>query len=47
MSKEFIAFCKKDRIEKETIVPYTPEHNGVAERKNRMIVEVVRAMLHD
>ena len=28
-------------------VPYTPEQNGVAKRKNRSIVGVVRAMLHD
>ena len=29
------------------IVPYTPQHNGVAERKNRSIVGATRAMLHD
>ena len=29
------------------IVPYTPQHNGVAERKNRSIVDAARAMLHD
>jgi hypothetical protein len=29
------------------IVPYNPQQNGVAERKNRAIVGVVRAMLHD
>ena len=28
-------------------VPYTPEHNGVAERKNKSIVGATRAMLHD
>ena len=28
-------------------VPYTLEHNGVAERKNRSIVGSVRAMFHD
>jgi len=47
MSKEFIAFCKKEGIKKEMIVSYTPEHNGLAERKNNSIVEVVCAMLHD
>ena len=28
-------------------VPYTPEHSGVVERKNRSIVGAARAMLHD
>ena len=29
------------------MVPYTPEQNGVAEKKNRSIVGAARAMLHD
>ena len=28
-------------------MPYTLEQNGVAHRKNRSIMEVARAMLHD
>jgi len=47
ISNEFIDFCKKEGIKKETIVPYNPEQNGVVERKNRSIVEFVQAMLHD
>ena len=43
---EFHNFYKEAGIKRETTTPYTPEQNGVAERKNRMIVEVVRAMLH-
>ena len=27
--------------------PYTPQQNGVAERKNRSIVEAAKAMIHD
>jgi len=44
---EFIDFCKKEGIKKETIVPYSPKQNGVAERKNKFNVEVDHAMLHD
>lgn len=33
-SKEFIDFCKKEGIKKETIMPYNPKQNGVVERKN-------------
>jgi len=46
-SNEFHDFCKEASIKRETTTPYTPEQNGVAERKNRTIMEVVRAMLHD
>eukprot|EP00253_Pinus_taeda_P009076 PITA_09076 len=34
-------------IMKETIVAYTPEQNGVVERKNRTIMKATYAMLHD
>ena len=33
-------------IARQTSPPYTPEHNGVAERANRTIVESARSMLH-
>jgi len=46
MSNKFIAFCKKEWVKKETIVPYTLEQNGLAERKNMSILEVSHAMLH-
>lgn len=31
----------------EFCVPYNPQQNGVAERKNRTIVEPAKAMIHD
>lgn len=34
-------------IQHETSVPYSPSQNGVAERMNRVIVEMVRCMLLD
>jgi hypothetical protein len=31
----------------ELTTPYNPQQNGVAERKNRTIMEVVKTMIHD
>lgn len=47
VDKDFIDFCAKEGIRKEWTTPYNSEHNGVAERKNRTIVEVARAMMYD
>ena len=38
---------KKEGIEFQTTVPYNPEQNGVAERKNRTLCESARSMLFD
>ena len=46
-SKEFDEFCRQEGIKRQLTVPYTPEQNGVAKRKNRSIVGATRAMLHD
>ncbi|KAL4353579.1 hypothetical protein GQ457_06G019510 [Hibiscus cannabinus] len=45
MSKEFNLFCEDNGIRRELTIPYTPEQNGVAERKNRTVVEMARSML--
>ena len=45
ISKEFRDYCSKYGIRHEKTVPGTPQHNGVAERMNRTIVEKVRCML--
>eukprot|EP00253_Pinus_taeda_P014280 PITA_14280 len=44
---EFVDYCAKASIRREFTVPYNPQQNGVAERKNRSIVGVAKAMLHD
>ncbi|GKE69578.1 retrovirus-related pol polyprotein from transposon TNT 1-94 [Tanacetum coccineum] len=45
VSKEFTAYCDEEGIKRELTAPYTPEQNGVAERKNRTVVEMARSML--
>ena len=44
---DFIDFCAEEGIKREFTIPYTPQQNGVAERKNRLIVGTTIAMLHD
>uniref|UniRef100_A0A2N9GFS8 Integrase catalytic domain-containing protein n=1 Tax=Fagus sylvatica TaxID=28930 RepID=A0A2N9GFS8_FAGSY len=44
-SNEFENYCSEYGIRHEKTVPGTPQHNGVAERINRTIVEKVRCML--
>jgi transposase InsO family protein len=46
-SKEFVNFCKDVGIKRELTTPYNPQQNGVAERKNRTIMEAVKTMIHD
>jgi transposase InsO family protein len=46
-SKEFVAFCKTTGIRRELTVPHNPQQNGVVERKNRSIEEMVKALLND
>lgn len=45
ISKDFNNFCEEQGIRRELTAPYTPEQNGIAERKNRTIVEMARCML--
>ncbi|GJS57111.1 putative ribonuclease H-like domain-containing protein [Tanacetum coccineum] len=40
-------FCAKKGIKRKFCVPRTPQHNGVAERKNRTLIEAARTMLAD
>ncbi|CAN6541722.1 unnamed protein product [Malus baccata var. baccata] len=46
-STEFNAFCESIRMERQLTVSYTPQKNGVSERKNRTIVEMAKSMLHE
>ncbi|KAI3762817.1 hypothetical protein L1987_53258 [Smallanthus sonchifolius] len=40
-------FCLKKGIHQEFSAPYTPQQNGVAERKNRTLIDTTRTMLSD
>lgn len=44
-SQEFIKFLEEAGIQKQLTVSYTPQQNGVAERRNRTLLEMVRSML--
>lgn len=44
-STEFERFCTENGIAHEVTAPYTPQHNGVVERRNRTIMNMVRSML--
>ena len=46
-SLEFNAFCKTNGISRQLTAAYTPQQNGVAERKNRTIMNMVRSMLSE
>ncbi|CAL2265939.1 unnamed protein product [Prunus armeniaca] len=44
-SVEFDSFCEDVGIERQLTTPYTPQQNGVAERKNRTIVEMAKCLM--
>ncbi|KAE8666818.1 hypothetical protein F3Y22_tig00112491pilonHSYRG00346 [Hibiscus syriacus] len=46
-SEQFNIFCEDAGIEHQLTAPYTPQQNGVSERKNRTVMEMVRCMLHE
>ena len=44
-SDEFSKFCLERGMKRQLCAPYSPQQNGIVERKNRTIVSMVRAML--
>ena len=46
-SNEFERFCEDIGLDRQLTVGYTPQQNGVAERKNRTIEEMMKAMFHE
>ncbi|CAA7024669.1 unnamed protein product [Microthlaspi erraticum] len=47
MSNEFKSFCDEMGISRQLTTAFTPQQNGVAERKNRTIMNMVRCILND
>ncbi|GKA62971.1 putative ribonuclease H-like domain-containing protein [Tanacetum coccineum] len=46
-NREMDEFCRQKGIKREYSIARTPQQNGVAERKNRTLIEAARTMLAD
>jgi transposase InsO family protein len=46
-STKFVDFCTQAGIRRQMTVPYKPQQNEVAKRKNMAITGAPRSMLHD
>jgi len=44
-SNELNEFCDAEGVEHEVTTPYTPQHNSLAERRNRTLLDMTRCML--
>ena len=42
LSNEFTKYCEETGLERHYTSPYSPQQNGVVERRNRTILEMVR-----
>ncbi|KAL6320112.1 hypothetical protein AAG906_004621 [Vitis piasezkii] len=44
---QFGNFCEDEGVERQLTVAYTPQQNGVVERKNQTVMEMAKAMLYE
>ena len=44
-SQEFQTFCDQHGIKRHLTAPYSPQQNGVVERRNRTLMEMTRSMM--
>ncbi|GKA35766.1 NB-ARC domains-containing protein [Tanacetum coccineum] len=45
LSNQFTSYCNETGLERHYTSPYSPQQNGVVERRNRTVVEMVRSNL--
>ena len=46
-STDFSNYCTSNGIKRQLTLPYSPQQNGVVERKNRTVMSMVRVMLKE
>ncbi|RVW83943.1 Retrovirus-related Pol polyprotein from transposon RE1 [Vitis vinifera] len=46
-SSQFGNFCEDEGVERQLTIAYTPQQNGVVERKNQTVMEMAKAMLYE
>lgn len=44
-SNEFTRLCEEEGIRRNTTAPYSPQQNGVVERRNQTVIEMARSMM--
>jgi transposase InsO family protein len=44
-SRVFNRFCDEEGVTRHFMTPYTPQQNGVVERRNRTLMEMVRSIM--
>lgn len=45
ISRLFTEFCEEEGVKRQLTAPYTPQQNGVVERRNRTVLGVTRSVL--
>ena len=45
LSEQFKELCSEKGIVRQLTMPYTPQQNGIAKRRNRTLMDMVRSMM--
>jgi transposase InsO family protein len=46
-SKQFAEYCVQEGVQRQLTAPYSPQQNGIVERRNAMVVGAARSMLKE